>query len=193
MEGMSSGCRLGLVGWGGRVVTWRPGGPIWSAGAGEGGAGLWPSPSGLGWAGVLQCVRLCGLASSGGNSSRGLHSGAGGLGLGLLGCVRGAWAGHWVGLACPGARSSSRRVCVGCRMWGVVRDVRRVGVWRACAGVRAGGGGPFRGAEGCARWWACAGLRVSSERGEAWAGIVRWGVLCRCMCPLAVARLRGQL
>ena len=54
MEGMSSGCRLRAGGWGGPVVTWRPGGPIWSAAAGEGGAGLWPSPSGLGWAGVLQ-------------------------------------------------------------------------------------------------------------------------------------------
>ena len=78
MEGMSSGCRLAAGGSGGPVVTWRPGGPIWSAAAGEGGAGLWPSPSGLGLAGVPQCVRLCGLASAGGNSSRGLHSGAGG-------------------------------------------------------------------------------------------------------------------
>ena len=101
---MSSRCRLGAGSWGGPVVTWRPGGPIWSAAAGEAGAGLWPSPSGLGWAGVLRCVRLCGLASAGGNSSRGLHSGAGGVGLGLLGCARGACAGHWVGWACRGAR-----------------------------------------------------------------------------------------
>ena len=64
-------------------MTWRPGGPIWSAAVGDRGAGLWPSPSGLGWAGVLQCVRLCGLASAGGNSSRGLHSGAGGGGPGF--------------------------------------------------------------------------------------------------------------
>ena len=76
MENMSSGCRLAAGGGGGPVVTRRPGGPIWSAAAGEGGAGLWPSPSGLGCAGVLQCVRSCGLASAGGNSSRGLHSGA---------------------------------------------------------------------------------------------------------------------
>ena len=80
MEGMSSGCRLGAGGWGGPVVTCCPGWLIWSAAAGEGGAGLWPSPSGLGWAGVLQCARLCALASAGGNSSRGLHSGAGGGG-----------------------------------------------------------------------------------------------------------------
>ena len=118
MECMFSGCRLEAGGWGGPVVTWRPGGPIWSAAAGEGGAGLWPSPSGLGWARFLQCARLCGLASAGGNSSRGLHSGAGGVGLGLLGCVRGAWAGHWVGWACRGARGSSRGCVSVVECWG---------------------------------------------------------------------------
>ena len=119
MEGTSSGCRLGAGVWGGPVVTWRPGGPIWSAAAGEGGARLWPSPSGLGWAGVLQCVRLCGLASAGGNSSRGLHSGARGVGLGLLGCARGACAGHWVGWACRGARGSPQLVFCGLSSVGV--------------------------------------------------------------------------
>ena len=118
MEGMSPGCRLGAGGWGGPVVTWRPGGPIWSAAAGKGGAELRPSLSGLGWARVLQCARSCVLVSAGGNSSRGLHSGpGGGVGLGPLGCVWGAWAGHWVGWACRGARGSPRRVCVGCRVW----------------------------------------------------------------------------
>ena len=194
MEGMSSGCRLGAGGWGGLVVTWRPGGPILSAAAGEGGAGVWPSPSGLGWARVLQCGRLCGLASAGGNSLRGLHSAAGGGWAWVFWGVCGGrgratgWGGRAAGRGAP-----LGRVCVGCRVWGVVRGVRRVGVWRARAGVRAGRGGPCRGAQGCARWWACVGLRLSSERGGAWAGIVRWGVLCRCMCPLAAARLRGQL
>ena len=188
MEGMSSGCRLRAGSWGGPVVTWRPGGPIWSAAAGEGGLGLWPSPSGLGWAGVLQCVRLCGLASAGGNGSRGLHSGAGGVGLGLLGCVRGARAGHWVGRACRGARGSSRQVCVGCLVWGVVRGVRQVGVWRACAGVRAGRGGPCCGTWRCARWWACVGFRVSSGRGGAWAGIVRMDVCCISVCVRSPGR-----
>ena len=51
MDGMSSGCRSGVGGWGGPAVTWQPGGPIWSAAVGEGGAGLWSSPSGLGCAG----------------------------------------------------------------------------------------------------------------------------------------------
>ena len=51
MEGMSLGCRFGAGDLGGPVVTWRAGGPIWSAAAGEGGARLWPSPSRLGWPG----------------------------------------------------------------------------------------------------------------------------------------------
>ena len=192
MEGMSSGCRLGAGDWGGPVVTWRPGGPIWSAAAGEGGAGLWPSLSGLGWAAVLQCEGLCGLASTGGNSSRELHSGAGGGGPGSSGVCAGGVGGPLGGLGVPrGAGLLSAGVC-GFSSVGGLRGVRRVGLWRACAGVRAGGGGPCRGARGWARYWACVGLRVSSERGGAWAGIVRWGALCRCMCPLAAARLRGQ-
>ena len=174
-------------------MIWRPGGPIWSAAVGKGAAGLRSFPSGLGWARVLECVRLCGSASAGGNSSRGLHSGAGGVGPGFLGCARGACAGHWAGWACRRAWGSPRWVCAGCRVWGVVRGLWRVGPWRACAVVWAGGGGLCRGPPGCARWWACLGLRVSSERGAALAGIARWGVLCQCMCPLAAARLRCQL
>ena len=46
----------------------------------------------------------------------GCIQGPGGVGLGLLGCVRGAWAGHWVGWACRGVRGSSRLVCAGCRL-----------------------------------------------------------------------------
>ena len=34
MEGMSSGRRLGVGGLGGPAMTWRPGGPIWSAAVG---------------------------------------------------------------------------------------------------------------------------------------------------------------
>ena len=106
MEGMSPGCRLGAGGWGGPVVTWRPGGPIWSAAAGEGGAGLRPSRSGLGWARVLQCARSCGLVSAGGDSSRGLHSGAGGAGPGSSGVCWGrgratGWGGRAAGRGAP--------------------------------------------------------------------------------------------
>ena len=101
MEGMSLGCRLGAGGWGGLVVTWRPGGPIWSAAAGEGGAGLWPFPSGLGWARVLQCARSSGLASAGGNSSRGLDSGAGGDGPGSSGVCVGGVGGPLGGVGVP--------------------------------------------------------------------------------------------
>ena len=112
MEGMSSGCRLAAGGWGGPVVTWRPGGPIWSAAAGEGGARQWPSPSGLGWAGVLQCVRLCGLVSAGRNSSRGLHSGAGGGGPGSSGVCAGGVGGPLGGVGVPrGAGLLSAGVC----------------------------------------------------------------------------------
>ena len=193
MEGMSSGCRLGVGGWGGPAVTWRPGGPIWSAAVGEGGAGLRSSPSGLGWAGVLQCVRLCGLASTGGNSSRGLHSGAGGGGPefsgvcagGVCGPLGGVGVSWGVGLpavgvcgfsdvggggGCP-AGGSVAGVC--CCLGGWERPVSRgpgvralVGVW--AVGWEAGGEGHGRGLRG-------------------------GGVLCGCVCPLAAARLCGQL
>ena len=193
MEGTSSGCRLGVGGWGGPAVTWRPGGPIWSAAVGEGGAGLRSLPSGLGWAGVPQCVRLCGLASAGENSSPGLHSGAWRSGLGFVGCVRGAFKGHWAGWVCRGAWCSPRWVRAGCGMFVVVMGVQRVGPWRACAVVWAGGRGPCRGARRCARLWACLGRWVGSRGGGAWAEIAQGGVLCRCMCALAAARLCGQL
>ena len=112
MEGMSSGCRLAAGGSGGPVVTWRPGGPIWSAAAGEGGAWLWPSHSGLGWARVLQCARSCGLVSAGGNSSRGLHSGAGGGGPGSSGVCVGGVGGPLGGVGVPrGAGLPSAGVC----------------------------------------------------------------------------------
>ena len=170
MEGMSPGCRLGAGGWGGPVVTWRSGGPIWSAAAGEGGAGLRPSLSGLGWARVLQCARSCGLVSAGGNSSRGLHSGAGGGGPGSSGVCVGGVCGPLGGVGVPrGVGLPSAGVC-GLSSVGAVKGGRWVGVWRACAGVRAGGGGPCRGARGCARWWACVGLRLSRERGGGMGG-----------------------
>ena len=86
MEGRSWGCRLGVGGRRGPAVTW----PILLAAMGEGGAALRFSPSGLGWAGVLQCMGSCGLASAGENSLRGLHSWAGGDGPGFPGvCARG--------------------------------------------------------------------------------------------------------
>ena len=93
MEGMASGRSLRLGGWGGPAVTWPPGGLMWSAAVGEGGAGRRSSTSGLGFPGVLQCVRLCGLPSAGGNSSPGLHSGAGGVGPGVRGVCAGGLCG----------------------------------------------------------------------------------------------------
>ena len=134
IEGMSSRCRLGAGGWGCQVVTWRPGVPIWSAAAGEGGAGLWPSPPRLGWARVLQCVRLCGLASAGGNSSRGSHSGAGG-------------GGPWSSLVCAG--------CVGGPLGGVGVP-RGAGLFSAgVCGLSSVGGGEGRPAGGCVAGVCC--------------------------------------
>ena len=115
--------------------------------------------------------------------------GRGGVGLGLLGCARGACADHWVGWACRGARGSSRRVCAGCGVWGVVRGVRRVGVWQACAGVRAGGGGPCHGACGCARWWACLGLQPEQREGRGMGGDCAVG----CVVSVYVSARRGAL
>ena len=37
------------------------------------------------------------------------------------------------------------------------------------------------------------GSPVEQREGGGMDGILRWGVPCRCMCPLAAARLRGQL
>ena len=174
MEGMSSGSRLGAVGWGGpgRDLAVRRADLVGSGGGGRRGAVAFPFWAWLG-RGPAMCEVVWVGVRGGEQFAWAAFRGRGGLGLGLLGCVRGAWAGHWVGLACRGPPGSSRRVCAGCRVSGVVRVVRRVGVWRACAGVRAAGAGPCRGARGCARWWACVGLRVSSGRGGAWAGIVR--------------------
>ena len=193
MEGMSSGCRLGAGGWGGPVVTWRPGGPIWSAAAGEGGAGLWPSPSGLGWARVLQCARLCGLASAGGNSLRGLHSGAGGGGPGSSGVCAGGVGGPLGGVGLPrGAGLLSAGVCglssvgggEGCLAGGCVAGVS----W--CSG---GLGRPVSRGLGVRAMVGVCGSPGEQQEGRGLGVIVRWAVLCRCMCPLAAARLRGQL
>ena len=189
MDGMSSGCRLGAGGWGGPVVTWRPGGPIWSAAAGEGGARLWPSPSGLGWARVLQCARLCGLASVGGNSSRGLHSGAGGAGPGSSGVCAGGVGGPLGGVGVPrGAGLLSAGVC-GLSSGGVVRGVRRVGVRRACAGVRAGGGVPVARGPGVRAMVGVCGSPVEQREGRGMGGDCAVG----CAVSVYVSARRGAL
>ena len=193
MEGRSWGCRLGAGGRGGPVATWRPGGPIWSAAAGEGGAGLRPSPSGLGWPGVLQCVRLCGLASAGGNSSRGLHSGARGGGPWSSGVCAGGMGGPLGGVGVArGAGLLSAGVCglssvgggEGCPMGRCV-----AGVWW-CSG---GWGRPVSRGLGMRAMVGVCWSPGEQREGRGTGEIVWWGVLCRCMCPLAAARLRGQL
>ena len=193
MEGMSSGCRMGVGGWGGPAVTWRPDGPICSAVVGEGGAGLRSSPSGLGWAGVLQCVRLCALASAGGTSSRGLHLWAGEGGVGSSRVCAGGVCGPLGEVVVPSG--------VGLPVVGVC-GLPGVG---GCAGCSAGGsvagvccflGGwempVSRGPGMCAMVGVC-GPRDGQRGGGAWVGIARGGVLCWCTCPLAAACLCGQL
>ena len=193
---MSSGCRLGAGSWGGPVVTWRPGGPIWSAAAREGGTGLWPCPSGLGWAGVLQCVRLCGLASAGGNNSRGLHSGAGGGGPGSSGVCAVGECRPLGGVGLPrGAGSLSAGVCglsslgggEGCPAGGSVAGVRRCsGGWgrpvsqvpglRAVVGVCGSPGeqGEGRGMGGDCAVGCVVSVYVSARRGAlAWSAVGR--------------------
>ena len=196
MEGMSSGCRLGVGGWEGPAVTWRPDRPIWSAAVGDGGAGLWPSPSGLGWAGVLQCVRLCGLASAGGNSSRGLHSGAGGGGPafsgvcaggvcgppGRVGVPRGVglpsvgvcgWSSAGGGEGCP-AGGSVAGVCCCLGGWG--RPVSRGPGLRAMVGVCGSPGGQR---EGRGMGGDCAVGCVVSVYVSARSGALAWSVVGR--------------
>ena len=204
MEGMSLGCRLGAGGWGGPVVTW-------SAAAGEGGAGLWPSSSGLGWAGVLQCVRLCGLASVGGNSSRGLHSGAGGGEPGSSGGCAGGVGGPLGGVSVPrGAGLLSAGVCglwrLGCGEecraggcaasvcwcsggWG--RPVSRGPRVRALVGVC---GSPGEQREGRGMGWDCAVGCVVSVYVSARRGPLAWPVVRRAVLEekLAVFCSRGK-
>ena len=192
MQGMSSGHRLG---WGGPAMTWRPGGPIWWAALGEGGAGVRSSPSGLGWAGVLQCVRLCGLASAGGNSSRGLHPGAGAGGPRVPGVCAGGACGPLGGVGVlQGVELPAVDVCglpglgggEGCSAGGSVAGV---------CGFLGGLGRPVSRGPGL---WAMMGVcgPPGGKRGGgggAGGGIARGCVLCWCMCPLAAARLCGQL
>ena len=140
MEGRSSGRSLGVGDWGGLAVTWRPGGPIWSAAVGEGGAGLRSSPSGLRWAGVLQCVRLCGLASVGGNSSRWLHPAARGVGPGVPGVCAGGVCGSLGAVGMP---------------WGVgLLAVGECGLPGVGGGQRCSAGGSVAGVCGCFGGWA---------------------------------------
>ena len=157
----TAGRMEGVGSWRGPAVTWRPGRPILSAAVGEGGAGPPSSPSGLDWAGVLQFVRLCGLASAGGNSLRGLHSGPGGAGPvfsgvcagGVCGPLRGVGMPWGVGLPSVGVCGlSSVRGCEGypgggsvagvcCCLGGWGRPVSRGPGLRAMVGMCGSPGG----------------------------------------------------
>ena len=97
---------------GGAAATWRPGSPIRSAAVGGGGAGLRSPPFRHGWAELLQCVRACMSVSTGGNSLRGLHSGAGGTGPGVLGGVCGGRVRVTGRVGCAVGRAAPRSWCV---------------------------------------------------------------------------------
>ena len=139
MEGMSSDCGLGAGGWGGPAVTWRPGEPICSAEVGGGGAGLRSPPSELGLDRRLQCMRACGLASAGGNSLRGLYSGAGQVGPGVSGVCAGGVCGSLGGLGVP---------------WGVGLLAAGVCGWPGVVdGEGCSAGGSVAGVCGCFGGW----------------------------------------
>ena len=110
MEGMSSGCRLGASGWGGQVMTWAA-----AAGEGRRGAVAFSFWAWLG-RGPAMCEVVWVGVRGGEQFEWAAFRGRGGWAWVFQGCVRGAWAGHWVEWACRGARGSSRRVCVGCRV-----------------------------------------------------------------------------
>ena len=177
-------------------MTWRPNGPIWSEAGGGGGAALWPSPSGLGWAGVLHCVRLC---VRGGEQFAGLHSKAGGGGPGSSGVCAGGVGRLLGGLGVPrGAGLLSAGVCglssvgggEGCPAGGCVagvcwcsggwrRPVSRGPGLRAMVGV-CGSPGELR--EGRGMGGDCAVGCVVSVYVSALRGALAWPVVGRAVC-----------
>ena len=148
------------------------------------------------WASLGRGPAMCEvvwLASAGGNSARGLHSGAGGGGPGFSGVCAGGVCGPLGELGVPrGVGLPVVGVCglpgvgggEGCSAGGSVAGVC------CCLG---GWGRPVSRGPRCVRLWACVGLRVGSGGAGAWAGIARGAVLCGCMRPLAAACLCGQL
>ena len=120
------------------------------------------------------------LKSLGGGTVRvGCIRGPEGVGLGFLGCARGACAGHWAEWACRGAWGSPRWVSAGCRVWGVVRDVllfQRVGEARV-----AGRGG--------ARDVRRVGVSGWAARGKGHGRGSRAGVCCVGVCVRSQRRV----
>ena len=98
-------------------------------------------------------------------------SGLGGVGLGLLGCARGACAGHWVG--CP-ARGSVAGMCWCSGGWG--RPVSRGPGVRAMVGVC---GSPAEQREGRGMGGDCAVGCVVSVYVSARRGALAWSVVGR--------------
>ena len=132
--------------------------------------GLRYPPSGLGWAGLLQCLRACGLVSAGGISSRGLHSVAVGVWLGVSGVCEGVCVGYWAGGRCRWVGGFLAAVCAGHQCGGS----RRVSGGRVCGGhgwliwrlgeARVAGSGVARDAR---RVWAAGWGVVRNPQGRA--------------------------
>ena len=181
----------------GRDLAARRADSVGSGGPGRRGAAVSAFWGRRGWAPAMRKGEWVGVR--GGNISRGLHSGAGGVVPGVSGACAGVVCGSlgrlgvpW-GLGLPAAALCGllgaggggvfgRRVCGG-RVW----LFGRLGKARV-----AGPGAPRDGGRVWANEWGVGG-------GGAGAGVV-WGgvelgsrVLCRCMCTLAAARLCGHL
>ena len=121
IEAISSGIGFRAGGWRAPAAIRRPGGPIWSAAVCGGGVGLRSPPSGFRWAGLLQFGRVCVSAYAEGNSLRGLHLGAGGVGPGVTGLCVGGVCGSLGGMGVPWGMGLFAAVPVVCRVWGAAR------------------------------------------------------------------------
>ena len=179
---MSSGCRFrGGWLWGpGRDLAAQRADLVGSGGGWRRGALAFSFWASLG-RGPAMCEAVWVGVRGGEQFARAAFGGWGGVGLGFLRCARGACAGNWAGWACRGAWGSPRWVCAGCRVWGMVRGVRRVHPWRACAVVWAGGGCQCRGARGArdgGRVW----VSGRAARGEGHGRGLRVGVCCVGVC-----------
>ena len=158
------------------LAAWRAD-PVGSAARGSCGAAVSAFWAQLGWAPAMREGVWVGVRG-GKQFAWAAFGSRGGFGPGFRRFVRGACWGHWAGLVCREVWGSLRWVCGGCRVWGLVRGVRRESLWRVCMVVWAGGGGPCRGTRGCARWWAFVSRRLGIWGGEGQGEGLRGGVCC---------------
>ena len=181
----------------GRDLAARRADPAGSGGRGRRGAAVSALWVWLGWAPAMREGVLVGVR--GGEQFTWAALGGRGVRPGVSGVCAGGVCGSLGEMGVPRRVGLLGAGVCGLRVRGAVRGVRREGLWQGCVVVWAVWGGPCRGARGCARWYVCVGHRVWSGEGGAGSGVA-WGdvglglrVWCRCMCPLAAARLCGHL